>query len=195
MENFKEMVLQVSVAKTLFLLGGLLSSLGDLTTGSGILEDDRLDDADGHGLTHVTDSEATKRREVREGLNAEGLGGDQSDHGSVTGLDEFGVLFGSFAGTTIAFLLDLGELAGNVCSVAIENGGVSVRDLTRVVQHDDLSEEVGSSLGWVVLGITGNEATTQLLDGDVLNVEANVVTRDGLLECFVVHLDGLYVSG
>jgi hypothetical protein len=37
MENFKEMVLQVSVAKTLFLLGGLLSGLGDLATGSGVL--------------------------------------------------------------------------------------------------------------------------------------------------------------
>ena len=127
-------------------------------------------------MTHVTDSEATKRREVREGLDAEGLGGNQSDHSSVTRLDELGVLFGGFAGTTIAFLLDLGELAGNVGRVAIENGGVTVRDLARVVQHDDLSEEVSSSLGWVVLGITSNETTTQLLDGDVLNVEANVVT-------------------
>jgi hypothetical protein len=127
-------------------------------------------------LTHVTDSETTERREVREGLDAEGLGGNQSDHGSITRLDEFGVLFSSFAGTTIAFLLDFGEFAGNVGRVAVENGSVTVRDLTRVVQHDDLSEEVGSSLGWVVLGITSNEATTQLLDGDVLNVETNVVT-------------------
>jgi len=196
MENFREMVLQVSVAKTLFLLGGLLGSLGDFATSSSrVLEVDGLDDTDGDGLTHVTDSEATKRREVREGLDAKGLGWYQSDHGSITRLDELGVLLGRFAGTTIAFLLDLGELAGNVSRVAIEHGGVTVTDLARVVQHDDLSEEVGSSLGWVVLGITSNEATTQLLDGDVLDVETNIVTRASLSESFVVHLNGLDFSG
>lgn len=127
-------------------------------------------------MTHVTYSKATQRREVGEGLDAEGLGWNQSDHGGIAGLDEFGVLLGGLAGTTIAFLLDLGELASDVGSVAIQNGGVAVADLARVVQDDDLSEEVSSALGWVVLGVSGDVATTQFLDGDVLDVEANVVT-------------------
>jgi len=140
------------------------------------LEVDGLDDTDGHGLTHVTDSEATEGREVRERLDAEGLGRNQSDHGGITRLDELGVLLSSLAGTTIALLLDLSELASNVGRVAIQDGGVTVADLAGVVQHDDLSEEVGSSLGRVVLGVTSDETTTQFLDGDVLDVESNVVT-------------------
>jgi hypothetical protein len=45
-----------------------------------------------------------------------------------------------------------------------------------VVQNDDLSEEVSGTLGWVVLGVTSDVTTAQLLDGDVLNVETDVVT-------------------
>lgn len=157
------------------LLAGLFSGLGDFASGS-FLEVDALDDADGYGLPHVTDGEATERREVGEGLDAERLGRDEGDHGSVTRLDKLGVLLGGLAGTAIALLLDLGELAGNVGGVAIQDGGVAVGDLARVVQHDDLSEEVGGTLGRVVLGVTGDVAAAQLLDRDVLHVEADVVT-------------------
>ena len=177
------------------LLASLLGSLGNLTTSAQILEVNGLDDTDSDGLTHVTYGKTTQRREVRERLNAQGLAGYQGDHGCVTRLDEFGVLFSGFASTTIALFLDLGEFASNVGGVAIQHGGVTVTDLARVVQHDDLGEEVGGTLGWVVLGVTGDETTAQLLDGDVLDVETNVVTRDGLFEGFVVHLDGLDFSG
>ena len=127
-------------------------------------------------MTHVTDSETTQWGEVREGFDAHGLGGNQGNHGSITRFDELGVLFGSFAGTTIAFLLDLGEFAGNMGGVAIQDWRVTVSDLTGVVQHDDLGEEVGGSLGWVRLRVSGDESTTQFLDRDVLDVETNVVT-------------------
>ena len=55
--------------------------------------------------------------------------------------------------TTIAFLLDLCELAGDVSSVAIEHGAVALGDLAGVVQHDHLGGEVGNSGGWLVLGV------------------------------------------
>lgn len=179
------------------LLASLLGSLGNLTTSAQILlrkwkletletsqrnlkikylEVNGLDDTDSDSLTHVTYGKTTQRREVRERLNAQGLAGYQGDHGCVTRLDEFGVLFSGFASTTIALFLDLGEFASNVGGVAIQHGGVTVTDLARVVQHDDLGEEVGGTLGWVVLGVTGDETTAQLLDGDVLDVETNVVT-------------------
>jgi hypothetical protein len=38
-------------------------------------------------------------------------------------------------------------------SVAIENWGISLLDLTWMVQDDDLSEEVGGVLCWVILGV------------------------------------------
>ena len=168
--------------------------LGDLAT-SLLGLGNALDDTDSDGLTHVTDGKTTKRRIVGECLNAHGLAGNHLDDGSITRLDELGVVLHRLAGTTIDLLEELGELAGNVGSVAIQDGSVPGTDLTRVVEDDDLGVEGFSSLRWVVLGVTADVATTNLLDGDVLDVESNVVTWDTLAELFVVHLDGLDFSG
>lgn len=80
-------------------------------------------------------------------------------------------------------------------SVAIQDGSVTSTDLTGVVEDDDLSIEGVGTLGGIVLGVTGNVATTNFLDGDVLDVEADVVTGNTLNELFVVHFDGLDFSG
>jgi len=64
-----------------------------------------------------------------------------------------------------------------------------------VVHDDDLSGERLGFLGWIVLGITTDVTTTDILDGDVLDVETNVVTWEGLWELFVMHFDGLDFSG
>lgn len=175
-------------------LGGLFGGLGNLTT-CGVLEADGLDDTDGDGLSHVTDSETSQRWELLEGLDAQWLRWDQDDNGGITGLDRFRVVLRRLAGTTIDLLLDFGEFASNVSGVAIQHGRVTVGDLAGVVQHDDLSGEVGSTLGGSVLGVTSDIATTQFLDRDVLNVEANVVSGHGFRQGFVVHLDGLDFSG
>eukprot|EP00736_Rhodelphis_marinus_P002134 Rmarinus@m.12839 len=80
-------------------------------------------------------------------------------------------------------------------SVAIEHGGIAVTDLTRVVEHDNLSLEVFALLGGILLGVTAHVTTADVLDGNVLDVETNVVTGDGLSESFVMHLHGLDLSG
>ena len=107
-----------------FLLVGLLRGLGRLALHG--LGGGGLDDAHGHGLPHVTDSEPEKgnrkanskmsynspseRREVSEGLNTHGLAGSQLDDGRVTRLDELGVVLHGLTGTTVNLLLDLSEL-------------------------------------------------------------------------------------
>ena len=58
-----------------------------------------------------------------------------------------------------------------------------------------LGVEVLALLGWVVLGVGGDVATTDFLDGDVLDVEANVVAGKSLGEGLVVHLHRLDLSG
>ena len=58
-----------------------------------------------------------------------------------------------------------------------------------------LGVEVLALLGWVVLGVGGDVATTDFLDGDVLDVEANVVAGKSLGEGLVVHLHRLHLSG
>lgn len=79
--------------------------------------------------------------------------------------------------------------------MAIEDGSVTSTDLTRVVEDDDLGVERSGLLGRVVLGVGGDVSTADILDGDVLDVEADVVTRVTLLELLVVHFDGLDFSG
>jgi hypothetical protein len=175
-------------------LAGLGSRLGDLAGGgSGLV--DRLDDTDGDGLAHVTDGETTQGRVVGESLNAHGLGGNHLDDGGVTGLDELGGRFNRLSGTAVNLLKELSELASNVSSVAVQDGSVTSADLTGVVEDDDLGGEALTAKRGVVLGVTGNVTTANLLDGNVLDVETNVVTGDTLLELLVVHLNGLDFSG
>merc|ERR1719295_1360269 len=196
-------VLQSSIAVTvverrskmsLLALASLLSGLGDLA-GAGILLGDGLDDADGHRLPHVTDGEPTERRVFGESLHAHGLGGRHFHDGGIAILHGFGESFQLLTGATIAFLQDLLELAGDVGSVAVHDRCVSVLDFSRVVENDDLSIEVLALFGGVVLGVRGDIATTDFLDGDVLNVEANVVTGKSLRQRLVVHLHGFDLSG
>jgi hypothetical protein len=148
-----------------------------------------------NSLSHVTDGETTKRRILSESLNAHWLGWNHLNDGSITRLDELGGLFNRLASTTINLLEKLGEFASNMGSMAIKNWSVTSTDLTRVVKDDDLGIEGFSTLWWIVLGVTSNVTTTDFLDGNVLDVEADVVTRKTLNELFVVHFDGLDFSG
>lgn len=156
---------------------------------------DSPDDTDGNSLPHVTDSEASQRGVGLEVLNAHGLLGNHGDNTGISLLDELGVLLNDLTSTPVELGSDLVELAGNVGSVAIEDRGIAVTDLSRVVHDDHLSGEVDSTLGGIVLGVRGNVATTDLLDGDVPHVEANVVSRVGGRQLSVMHLDGLALRG
>ena len=155
----------------------------------------RLDDTDGDGLPHVTDSETTERRVLSVRLNAHGLAGNELDDDGVAGLDELGVRLDRLTSSAIDLLEELSELASNVGGVAIEHRGVTGTDLTRVVEDDDLGVEGSGLLGGVVLGVGGDVATTDILDGNVLDVESDVVTGVTSLELLVVHFDGLHFSG
>lgn len=196
----------------LFLASRLLGGLGDLTAGFLGL-DHGLDDTDSNGLeipvsredqckrwvdqylSHVAHGETSQRWVVLERLNTHWLGGNQLDNGGVTRLNELGIVFDGFIVTTINLLQELGELAGNVGSVAIEHWCVTGTDLARVVEDNDLGVEGVGTLGRVFLGVASNVTTADFLDGDVLDVEANVITWQTLLKRLVVHLDGLDFSG
>lgn len=178
------------------LLGGLGASLGRLATSSGFVNLlDTLDNTDSNGLPHITDSKATERREFGVGFNTHGLGRNHLNNSRVTRLDKLGVVLKLLARTTIDLLNQLGELAGNVSSVAIEHWRVTSTNLTGVVEYNDLGLEGGGLLGRIVLGVGADEATTNFLDRDVLNVETNVVAGYTFSELFVVHFNRLHFSG
>merc|ERR1719317_1523913 len=144
-----------------FLLECLLSSLS-LLAFSG-LGGGGLDDAHSNGLPHVTDSKPSKGRELRERFDAHRLTGCEHDNSSITRFDELGVVFGGLSSTTIILLLDLGKLARDMCSVTIQDWAVSIGDLSRVIQDNDLSSEILNSRSWLVLGVRGNVSSLDVL--------------------------------
>jgi len=63
-----------------------------------------------------------------------------------------------------------------------------------VLHDDNLSSEVSSFLRRIILSITANVTTTDILDGNVLNVETDVITGNSLSKLLVVHFDRLNLS-
>jgi len=134
-------------------------------------------DTDGDGLAHIADSETTKRSVKGVRLDAHGLGGDHGDDTGVTLGEVLGVLLKDLTRALVDLGDELVEAAGNVGGVAIQNGGVSSHDLTGVIEDDDLSFEVSNAERRIVLHVTANETTLDVLDGASLDVESDVVTR------------------
>merc|ERR1719331_2738515 len=96
---------------------------------------------------------------------------------------------------TVNLLLDLSELAGDVGGVAVQHGAVAVADLAGVVENDHLGGEVSHTSGRLVLAVGGHVTSLDVLHGDVLDVETNVVSGNSLGQRLVVHLHGLDLSG
>jgi len=171
-------------------LGG---GLGDFTSSIRFL--DGLDDTDGDSLSHVTDSESTEGWVLGEGLHAHRLGWCHQNDGGVTRFDLFGEVFHFFTRSAIDLFLEFSELASDMSGVAIQDWGVTISNFSGVVHDDDLGGESLGLLGGVVLGVGSDVSTTDILDGDVLHVETDVVTRTGFRERFVVHLNRLDFCG
>jgi len=163
----------------------LAGGLGTVTSELSLLHD-----ADGNGVAHVTDSETAKRSEVRVGFQTHGFGRGQGDHSGITGLHGRRQRGGDLTSTGIELGQNCVELTGNVSSVAVQNRRVARLDLL-VLQDDNLGEETTHGFGGRLLRVGGDVATVDLLDGQTLDVEANVVTRPSFGELLVVHLDTL----
>lgn len=115
-------------------------------------------------MFHISDGESSERRVFREGLNNHRLGGNELNHGRVSGLDRSGFFLHGFSGSLVDQSEDLLELASNVASVAIQHRRVSVADLSRVFHNDNLSSERYTSLGGILLGVRGNTSSADFLD-------------------------------
>jgi len=169
-----------------------LCSLGNLSSLLRLLN--ALDDTHGNSLSHITNGESSERRIISESLDAHWLGGNHLDDSRITGFNEFRSIFNLLSRSSVNLLEKLREFAGDMSGVTVEHWSVTSTDLTRVVQHDDLSIERIATLGRIVLGITANVPSADFLDGDVLDVEADVVAWETLCEGFVVHFNRLDFS-
>lgn len=101
------------------------------------------------------------------------------------------VFFKNLSRSLIDLLLDFLKLAGDMGSVAIEDWSVLVADLTWMIEDDDLSGEVLCFFSWVLFTVTSNMSTTNILNGDVLDIETYIITWVSFGKVLVMHLYGL----
>jgi hypothetical protein len=78
--------------------------------------------------------------------------------------------------------------------MAIQNWGISVLDLTGVVHDDDLSGESSTFSSWVVLRVRADHTSSDIFNGNVFDVESDVVTGGGFTQRFVMHFYGFNFS-
>ena len=76
----------------------------------------------------------------------------------------------------------------------MSNDGSSIEtidqsDEDQAAKNIYLGGEVLSSAGGLVLGVRGDVSSLDVLNGDILDVESDVVAGNGLGQRFVVHLD------
>jgi hypothetical protein len=76
-----------------------------------------------------------------------------------------------------------------VGGVAIEDGGISVSDLSGVVNNDDLGGEGVSFTGRVILYIRADKSSLEFLDGEGFHIESYVVSWLSFRDSFVMHFD------
>jgi len=134
-------ILKMVIIFILFLLVSFFFSLGF------------LDDTNSDGLFHVSNSESTEGRVFLEHLTAEGFSGNDGDKSGITVFDELRVFFKGLSTSSVDFVMNCFELASNMGSVTVKNGGISVLDLTRVIHDDNLGVERRDFLSRVILSI------------------------------------------
>merc|ERR1712080_685624 len=149
---------------------------------------DGLDDSHSNCLPHVTYSEPSQRWEVRECLYTHGLRRGEHHDSRVTRLHSLGGVLYLLARTPVHLLLDVCKLAGDMRCVTVQHGCVAVRDLSGMVEYNNLSSEVCRGLWWFVLTVACHVPTAELLHRHVLNIESYIIPGQSLSECLVVHL-------
>jgi len=171
-----------------------LGGFGDFSTGT-IAFLDGFDDTNSNGLSHISNGESSKRSVLTEWFDAHWLGWQHLDNSGVSRLDFGWVVFDLFTGSSIDFLDHFIESASDVGGVAIQDWGVTFLDFTWVVQDDDLGVEGFGFSGWVVFAVRADVTSSDIFDGDVFDVETDVVTWYTLWDLSVVHFDGFDFSG
>ena len=79
--------------------------------------------------------------------------------------------------------------------VAINNWSVAHVDFSGVVHNDYLRFEGRDGSTRVLGSITGNVTALQVFHSDILYIEPNAITRNGLRNHLMVHLNALYLGG
>lgn len=83
----------------------------------------------------------TQWRILGEALHTHGFSGHHGNDCGISRFEGLWVVLKFLARTPVDLLLELAEFAGDVSSVAVQHRSVTLGDLSRVVQNDDLQRE------------------------------------------------------
>ena len=169
-----------------------MCSLGNLASLLSLLN--ALNDTNSNRLSHIPNSESSKRRIISKSLNTHWLGRNHLDNSSISRFNKFRSIFNFLARSSINLFEKFSEFTSDMSGMTIENGSISSTNLTRMIQNNDLSIERFTSLGWIILGISTDVPSANFLDRDVFNVESDVISWETFDKSFVVHFDGLDFS-
>jgi hypothetical protein len=74
-------------------------------------------------------------------------------------------------------------------SVTIKYWAITVTNLTRVVNYNNLGDEMIAFSSGVAFGVRADISSLNILNGDVFNVETNIISWGSLRDGFVMHFN------
>ena len=136
-----------------------------------LLLGDFLNDSDSDSLFHISDNESSEGWVLGEGLNTHWLDWVHNDDGGLVILDELWLNLNGLTSSSVDLFNEGGEFTGTMDCMTMQDRGVSNFDLTWVVHDDYLSHKGLSFLSWVLICVGGDVSSSEILDGQSLDVE------------------------
>src|SRR6266487_2386435 len=155
--------------------------------------EDLFDHADSDGATHVSDREPSEFWNVREGLQDHVVQGFHLHEGAVPDLEEARLLLNHLTCTRVNFLDKFLERHTDCSGVRMQHWRVSRGDGGRVVDDNDLSNELFRDRRRLV-GVAHDFSPSDLVLCNASDVEADVVSRLSLRHSNVMSLDRFYFA-
>merc|ERR1719464_1394294 len=157
--------------------------------GKGVLRFVLFDDAYSYRFTHIPNGKSSKRRIILESLHTHGLGWNHINNTCLTRFTRFWILLNNFTSSLVHESHKFIESASDVRRMTIENWSVTSHNFVRMIKYNDLSKEMISFCWRILLSITGNHTTSNLLQGNIFDIESNIVSWSSLFHCLMMHFN------
>ena len=150
--------------------------------------EDLFDHADSDGAAHVSDGEPSEFRNIRERLQDHVVQWLHLHQGAVPDLEEARLLLNHLTRTRVDLLDKFLERHADRRGMRVQHWCVSCGDGGRVVDDNDLSDELFRDGRWLV-GVAHDLSPSDLVLCNASDVEADVVSRLSFRHTYMMGLD------
>src|SRR5438093_1989946 len=155
--------------------------------------EDLFDHADSDGAAHVSDGEPSEFWNIREGLQDHVVQGFHLHEGAVPDFEEARLLLDNLTRTWVNFLDEFLERHTDRRSMRVQHWRVSCGDGCRVVDDNDLSNELFSDRRRLV-GVAHDLSPSDLVLCNASNVEADFVSMLSLRLLILQIIKRIYLA-